>query len=111
MGISAGRIRAIGLCLLLALWPVIALAQARYDFHLPAQPLDDALRAVGRKAHVTVAFDPVLVAGKRSPTLKGTYTPREALERLLRGSRLRLRVTEGGSYWVEAIPVRGPPAG
>lgn len=111
MGIQAGRVKVIWLCMLLAAWPVTSNAQAAYQFNLPAQPLADSLRAVGRKAHVTVAFDPALVATKKAPALRGAYSARDALDRLLRGSPLRARVTDGGSFWVEAVPMRGPPAG
>lgn len=117
MKIHAGAFRAAGLWLLLAL-PAVAQqtqtqmqAQARYEFSLPAQPLADSLRAVGRKAHVTVAFDPDAVTGMRAPPLSGKYSAKEALERLLRGKRLRLRTTSGGSFWVEMVPLHGPPAG
>lgn len=114
MIVCAGRGKAAWpwvLSVLLVLLPMLAHAQARHEFNLPVQPLADALRAVGRKAHVTVAFDPVAVEGRRAPALKGGYTAEEALARLLKGSRLRVRRTAGGSFWVEAIPTRGPPAG
>jgi len=106
MGIQVGRVKAIWLCALWVLWPLVSIAQASYDFDLPAQPLADALRAVGRKAHATVVFDPALVASRNAPPLSGAYSVQEALESLLRGSRLRVRKTKGGAFWVEAIPVQ-----
>lgn len=111
MIVTAGRARAAWLWVLLALLSPSACAQARYGFNLPAQPLADALRAVARRAHVTVAFDPDTVAGVQAPALSGSYSAREALERLLHGKRMRVRATSGGSFWVEAVPVHGPPAG
>ncbi|HEX2013528.1 MAG TPA: STN domain-containing protein [Roseateles sp.] len=102
----SGRVSIFMVSLLLALSPVCARAQTagRFEFNLPAQPLSDSLRAVGRTARVNVAFDPLAVAGRQAPDLKGRHSAQEALERLLRGSGLRLRATEGGSFWVEAGP-------
>lgn len=102
MSASTGLIKAVWLYVFLMLCPINVSAQSRYSFNLPAQPLADSLRAVGRNAHVTVAFDPALVLGRRAPPLRGRYSAQEALERLIRGSRLRMRMTERGSYWVEA---------
>ena len=95
------------LALLLA--PLCLHAQALFDFNLPAQPLGDSLRTVASKAHVTVALHPASVAGRRAPPLKGEHSAQAALELLLRGSGLRVRVTVGGSYWIEAVPVRHQP--
>lgn len=106
----AGRAScAILLVLALLLAPLRLHAQALFEFNLPAQPLGNSLRAVANKAHVTVAFDPASVAGRRAPPLKGAHTPQAALELLLQGSGLRVRVTAGGSYWIEAAPVRHQP--
>ena len=85
-------------------------AQAQFDFNLPAQPLDRSLRAVGGKAHITIAFDPATVAGHRAPALKGSYSARDALEHLLRDSGLRIQDTAAGSFWVEAMPAHSHPA-
>lgn len=82
-----------------------AQAPAQFEFALPAQPLADSLRAVGRVAHVNVAFDPPTVAGRLAQSLRGRFSAEEALERLLRGSGLRLRVTDGGSFWIDAASV------
>lgn len=95
---------------LAALMPWSLHAQARFDFNLPAQSLDRSLRVVGSKAHVTIAFDPAVVTGHRAPALKGSYSARDALERLLRDSGLRIRDTAAGSFWVEAMPAAGHTA-
>ena len=105
---GTGMRRRASLWLLLAAvgLPLQLNAQALFEFNLPPQALDQSLSAVASKAHVTVAFDPASMAGKRAPALTGTYAPRDALEVLLRGTGLRVRETEGGSFWIEATPAR-----
>jgi iron complex outermembrane recepter protein len=72
--------------LAMAVSQVCAETTARFD--LPAQPLADALRALGEQANYNVFFDAVLVAGRRSPALAAQLSPEEAIERLLEGSDL-----------------------
>jgi outer-membrane receptor for ferric coprogen and ferric-rhodotorulic acid len=74
---------------------------ARYELNLPGQPLRNALIALGKATHLNIAFEPASVAGLSAPVLVGNYTPDEALDQLLKGSGLRARRTEGGSYAVE----------
>lgn len=81
--------------------PVAAYAQVTYEFNLPAQPLADALRAVGSRARVNVAFDPATTRGLRAPALKGAYSAEGALKQLTDSSGLIVRVTPGGSFLVE----------
>jgi outer membrane receptor for ferric coprogen and ferric-rhodotorulic acid len=81
--------------------PMAVYAQASYSFNLPAQPLADALRALGSQAGVNVAFDPATVQGRNAPALQGNYAVQQALDQLLEGSGLVLRTTQGGSFLVE----------
>lgn len=83
-----------------ALLPNTARGQATYDFDLPVQPLADSLRAVGSKAGVNVVFDPAVVRGKQAPALRGALSVDSAVARLLQGSHLLARTTEGGSLLV-----------
>jgi iron complex outermembrane recepter protein len=53
-----------------------------------AQPLGDALRSVAKQADIQVLFAPDLVDGRAAPRVEGQMTPREALTRLLTGTRL-----------------------
>src|SRR5687768_14108437 len=78
--------------------PAIAGAEMGRDFNLPAQALADALRAVGSQASVNVVFEPSAVRNKRAPALQGSYSVQEALARLLDGTGLSVRVTNGGSF-------------
>ncbi|WP_232494493.1 TonB-dependent receptor [Novosphingobium kaempferiae] len=60
----------------------------RQEYHLPAQDLGTALRAVGRTSNREIMFQVETVEGKQSPALDGTYSPDEAIAILLRGSGL-----------------------
>jgi len=68
---------------------VPACAQAMtVQFDIPAQDLGAALKAFARTAHRQLSFDARAVRGKRSPLLRGTFAPEDALARLLAGSGL-----------------------
>jgi catecholate siderophore receptor len=64
-------------------------------FHIPAQPLSDALRAFSRQAAVRVQLDVSAAAGAEAPALSGAYTAPEALRRLLAGSGLAAQFADG----------------
>lgn len=93
--------RTLVVALLLAA-PFAVYAQAVYLFNLPAQSLADSLRAVGSQAGVDIAFEPATVQGRIASVLKGNYSAQEALDRLLTGSGLMLRKTQGGSFLIES---------
>jgi outer membrane receptor protein involved in Fe transport len=67
-----------------------------HPFHLPAQDLGPALRAVGRASGIDVMFPADAVEGLRAPALDGSYDPQQAIKRLLAGSGLSAKFTEGG---------------
>ena len=66
----------------------VALADTSAAFHfaLPAQPLGDALRAIGSQAKINIVFNPGLVRGRTAPALKADLTTAQALSRLLAGT-------------------------
>ncbi|MNX52191.1 Ferripyoverdine receptor precursor [compost metagenome] len=70
------------------------------SYDLPAQPLSDALLALGRQSGLEISFTPAAVAGKISPAVQGEYSPLLALDRLLAGSGLSLRADGPGRYIV-----------
>ncbi len=81
--------------------PAMAQPSARpLSYDLPAQPLSDALLALGRQSGLEISFAPAAVAGKTAPALQGEYSPLLALERLLAGSGLSLRADGPGRYIV-----------
>ncbi|NMG64018.1 TonB-dependent siderophore receptor [Azoarcus indigens] len=77
-------------------------APVRFD--QAAEPLDRALNEAARRAGVQVFFASDITAGRRAPALRGDYTPREALERLLAGSGLRLQARDERTFTVEIAP-------
>lgn len=75
---------------LIASLPACAQADAPQRFNLPAQDLGAAIRSVALSSGQTVVAPTDLVRGKRSSALDGTYTPEEAVARLLQGTELRV---------------------
>ena len=74
--------------------PALTHAQAAADakpvvISIASQPLGDALNELGAAIGASsVAFSQALVAGKTAPSVSGTLTVRQALNRLLAGSGL-----------------------
>ncbi|OWR01601.1 TonB-dependent receptor [Sphingopyxis witflariensis] len=73
--------------------PVEAAAQdtQRYAFDIPAQDLGDTLRTVAATANWQLYATADDVNGVSAPQLRGSFTAREAIENLLRGTRLVAR--------------------
>lgn len=81
-----------GLCV-----PTIAAAQeARQEFNIASMPLGDALMAIGRQAGVEVIFASDAVAGRQVTPLRGTYSVKEAINRLLSNTGLIAEFQDGG---------------
>jgi hypothetical protein len=60
-------------------------------FHIPAQPLANALQEYGQKAGIQVLYESNSAVGRVSSAVDGDFTPGAALELLLSGSGLRVR--------------------
>jgi filamentous hemagglutinin family protein len=58
------------------------------DFDIPQQPLDEAIRAVGRISGFNILYETADVVERVAPVLAGRMTPEQALERLLAGQKL-----------------------
>jgi outer membrane receptor protein involved in Fe transport len=85
-------------------YPSLSHAQEQtHAFDIPAQELDSALRAFARTSLQQVVFEDQTVKGKRSAALKGEFTVRDALGRLLSGSGLSVRTGESGLLIVSAV--------
>lgn len=80
-------------------------AAAPMTINIPAQPLGQALNELARQANLQMSFPAALVAGKTAPTVSGTLTTQQALDRLLAGSGLIAR-QDGASVVVNAPPSR-----
>ena len=115
-GVQATRLPLLAVCISSALAaPAIAQAQpaARMPFNIPAQPLDAALRRFSEQSRQQVLFSESAVAGRRAPAVTGSYTPQEALARLLEGSGVRVNATRPGVFTLAqdpASPARGKDA-
>ncbi|MBY8823248.1 TonB-dependent receptor [Sphingomonas colocasiae] len=80
-------------------------------FSLTARPLADALLQVSRQANVDVTAPEALTRGRTAPAVDGRMTARDALERLLAGSGLRLRQNGETSFLVESARGNGAAPG
>ena len=76
---------------------LLAETQTEQTFHIEAQDLGDALRAIGAQLGREVMFQPAMVEGRLSPKLDGRYAPAKALRLLLKGTGLRA-IENGGSF-------------
>lgn len=84
--------------------PTVAYAQQTYSFDQPAQRLSDALRAIGAKSGISIAFDPAIARGKNAPAIKGVMSVREALDRVLAASGLRINEAPNGGFIIVLMP-------
>jgi len=81
----------------------VASAQAGQEarsFDIPAGSLGSALARLGRQAGVLVTVNGDLIRSRRSPGLRGTYSPHEAIDRLLEGTGLRAERDARGGFTV-----------
>lgn len=93
-------------------------AEAQIRFNLPAQPLAQALTAVGSLANVNIYFEPSQVRDFRAPPLNADLDVDQALARLLVGTRLRVVHVNANTIRVvgdrdntQADTVTEPPTG
>jgi outer membrane receptor protein involved in Fe transport len=90
--------------LLLPAWAKVqAGTPALYRIDLPPQPLDEALRELGRQAGVSIIFDPALARGRGSPPVQGVLTLDGSLQRLLVDTDLRAVRTTAGTVVIRRI--------
>lgn len=73
-------------------------SRASIRFAIPAQDLGGALTAFARQSRQQLLYSPALVAGRRSPGVTGSFTPREGLRRLLEGSGLGFTTSPSGAF-------------
>ncbi len=79
-----------------------ALAQeARYKFDIPVQDLESALKKFGRTTKVQLIYNGREVRRVRSNVLKGGYSARDGLTRLLMGSGFSIRAGQSGVLIIE----------
>lgn len=76
--------------------------QQTLSFNIPAQPLDDALAAYGIASGVQVLYGAPLTQGLKSTAVNGSYSPEQALARLLSGTGLAYQFTAARSVTLAA---------
>ncbi len=70
--------------------PATVLAQERaQQIRIAAQPLGDALMALGEQTGLQIFFAPDIVRGRQAPAVAGDLAAEQALQQLLRGSGIR----------------------
>lgn len=75
-------------------WAQIPIAtEAAQSYDLPAQDLNQALLKFAQSANVQLFYDNGLVEGRRSSELRGRYTARQALTKLLAGTGLSYSIS------------------
>jgi iron complex outermembrane recepter protein len=87
-----------------------SVAQATRTFDIPAQPLTDALVQFGHQSGLQVAADGTVAASVRTQAVRGTYTPSEALSRLLAGTGLTFQYTSASTIQVRSAAASGSGA-
>ncbi|MDO8543288.1 MAG: TonB-dependent receptor [Opitutaceae bacterium] len=65
-----------------------AAESAKNEFNLPADAADRSLKAFAAQSGLEVLYVPEATENVRTNAVRGTYTPREAIDRLLRGTNL-----------------------
>lgn len=83
---------------------LIFTAQA-VELNIPSQSLDKALNALAHQSGERILFSTALTEHKQSPALRGDYTVRQALEKLLENSGLALKQTDSKSFTVIRLDV------
>ncbi|WP_437628749.1 STN domain-containing protein [Achromobacter xylosoxidans] len=100
-------------CLALVMWALAGAGSAgapprEMAFAIAAQPLDQALAEYSLASGRTVLVDTALTAGRHAPAVIGTYTPGDALRRLLAGAPLAIRYASTHSFTLVAAPHAAP---
>jgi len=93
LGIYAALAMA-GVCAAAAEEHLAVAGSAAILFHIPAQPLANALQAYGAQTGVQVLYESHSAAGQRSVAVEGSFTPEDALNLLLTGTDLSVRYTK-----------------
>lgn len=94
--------------LLLALASAVYASDDRQTVDLPAQPLREALVALGEAMAITIVAPDELVSQRRSAVLEGTFTPEQALNALLKDTQLQAQQARSGAWIVSARQAEAP---
>jgi len=70
-------------------------------YQIPAGTLESVLNQFAREAGILLSFDSTIVESRNSTGLKGDYTPRQGLEKLLMNTGILYRLTDEKSVVLE----------
>jgi len=76
--------------------------ESTFNLNIPAQPLAAAIEAVSKQTGLQPFYADGALVGKQSPALKGSYSKREAVEKLLAQSGLDYTFTGDNTVAVKA---------
>lgn len=85
--------------------PAMAQSSAQRAFDVPSMPLGEALAIFSQQSGLQVTGQGPLIEGRNSSALSGSYSPAEALSRLLTGSGLTFRFEGSDAVRLEGAPV------
>lgn len=84
---------------------------ATRSYHLPSQPLSEALETFAHQSNREILYEGYLTDGRRSAEVDGVYLAETALEILLAGTGLEADVKDGGFFVVRSSPASSAAAG
>jgi len=93
----------LGLALSIAMAPYVQAQE--WSLNIPAQPLDQALQALGKATDLQFVYSPESLRGLRSTALSGRYKDDESLATLLSGTGLRYQ--RNGNTVTLLLPASG----
>ncbi|WP_282010522.1 TonB-dependent siderophore receptor [Nitrospina watsonii] len=83
-----------------ALW--VGQTEEVRPFDIPAGPLVEALNRLADASGMQIVYDAKQTEGLTTQGLEGTYTPKEAFEKVLDGTHLNFRFTESNNVVLES---------
>ena len=86
-------------------------AQAAQPFDIPAGDLTAALSAFSQRVTLQLLYPADVTIGRRTQGVRGTFTPRQALDRLIAGTGLEARATNADTVTLVPVPAAPPDAG
>jgi outer membrane receptor protein involved in Fe transport len=91
--------------------PPVAAQDRRLDLDIPPQPLSSVIRALSERADIQLLYVEADVRGRRSAGLRGSFTVKQALARVLGASGLEYTFTESGAVAIRSAVVEDEGAG
>ena len=101
-------------CLVISVGVAVASGEERVPsigpmtFHIPSQPLMDALQAYSRQTGVQVMFETASATGFQSEPVEGEFTPEAALRTLLADTDLKVRYSRASAVTLAPASAASP---